>query len=79
MKKNKVLIVFLIGLSLVAGLVLVECNNAASIQCICNEKWTEEKMEGNYVVIREREIGKCKHLFCAKNWNPEKNCDCLFK
>jgi hypothetical protein len=78
MKKSKALIVCLIGLSVAIGLALIACSDGIYHwwSCTCGKHMREEKEEGRWVE-KEHDYGKCKGLFCARNWNPEKECNCL--
>jgi len=68
MKKNKVSIVFLIGLFLVTGLVLTGCGE----NCGCNSYYEVPTANGT----ERKYADKCEKLFCAKDINSKKDCNC---
>ena len=73
MKKNKVLIVFLIGLLLVTGLVLTGCGT----DCGCNRTYKIDSPYPNQEA-KEEYSGKCNMLFCAKDMDTKKECECRY-
>jgi hypothetical protein len=68
MKKNKILIVFLIGLFLVTGLVMTGCGE----NCGCNSYYEVSTANGP----ERRYSDKCETIFCAKDMNKKNDCNC---
>jgi len=80
MKKSKILIVFLIGLLLMSGLVLIGCAEWINeSQCYgtkrgCNEVYTGKRSREDY---DKNHHGKCDSIFCPRNNDHSKDCNCL--